>query len=630
MNKPVRLLLSVLLLPALAAAQIHFSSTLSGSEGGSGSGSFSLNDDFTELKYVIAYQGLTGPLSVGGHFHVAPAGQDGPVVRTIAAAGNPASGILRGTWTISDTQPLTQALVESLLTGKIYVNLHTESNPGGEIRGQLALETALLFTADLNGSQEPNPVQTNGGGTGAFVLSTDFSEMKYSIVYRGLSGTLSAGGHFHTGAPGTNGSVVKNIASAGGDTSDALKDSWRVDDSSQPLSPALVDSLLAGRVYVNFHTAANPGGEIRGQLRLRGGIGFVSWLEGSKEPGGVTTDGKGVGYVVLQSDRTALEYAFTYIDLSGQLSAGGHFHTGSAGTSGPVVKGIAGGGGAASATLAGTWRSDDPTQPLTSALAESLLAGRVYVNFHTSSNPGGEIRDQVGLETGVGFTVELDGSQEPNQVMTSGLGAGSLALNGERQDLRYTITYFGLSGTLSAGGHFHTGARGADGAVVRSIAGSGDPAAATVVGDWSASTPAQPLTEALVESVLAGRVYVNFHTSANPGGEIRGQVEFGADVLASVREVPGDVPAAFALDQNYPNPFNPSTVIRFLLAEQTRARLSVFNLLGQEVAVLVDEVRGAGTHEATFSGDRIASGVYLYRLSTGAGDTQTRRMVLVR
>jgi hypothetical protein len=254
----------------------------------------------------------------------------------------------------------------------------------------------------------------------------------------------------------------------------------------------------------------------------------------------------------------------------------------------------------------------------------------VYVNFHTSSNPGGEIRDQVGLETGVGFTVELDGSQEPNQVMTSGLGAGSLALNGERQDLRYTITYFGLSGTLSAGGHFHTGARGADGAVVRSIAGSGDPAAATVVGDWSASTPAQPLTEALVESVLAGRVYVNFHTSANPGGEIRGQVEFGADVLASVREVPGDVPAAFALDQNYPNPFNPSTVIRFLLAEQTRVRLSVFNLLGQEVAVLVDEVRGAGTHEATFSGDRIASGVYLYRLSTGAGDTQTRRMVLVR
>jgi hypothetical protein len=91
----------------------------------------------------------------------------------------------------------------------------------------------------------------------------------------------------------------------------------------------------------------------------------------------------------------------------------------------------------------------------------------------------------------------------------------------------------------------------------------------------------------------------------------------------------GDLPGTFALLQNYPNPFNPETRIDFTLAERGHTTLTVFDLLGREVAVLVDEVMGAGSHQARWNAGQAASGVYLYRLTSG-GATQTRRMVVLR
>jgi hypothetical protein len=97
------------------------------------------------------------------------------------------------------------------------------------------------------------------------------------------------------------------------------------------------------------------------------------------------------------------------------------------------------------------------------------------------------------------------------------------------------------------------------------------------------------------------------------------------------------VPAVYALDQNYPNPFNPSTFIRFELPEASRVRLSVYNVLGEEVAVLVNEQRAAGVFEQRFDAAGLASGVYFYRLeaqSTTGGQprnfVQVRKMTLVR
>ncbi len=92
-------------------------------------------------------------------------------------------------------------------------------------------------------------------------------------------------------------------------------------------------------------------------------------------------------------------------------------------------------------------------------------------------------------------------------------------------------------------------------------------------------------------------------------------------------------PASITLNQNYPNPFNPSTVIGFTVGTQNLAsvqtRLSVYDLLGREVAVLVDGVMPAGEHRVSFDASGLSSGVYLYRLQSGSM-VETRRMTLVK
>ncbi len=108
-----------------------------------------------------------------------------------------------------------------------------------------------------------------------------------------------------------------------------------------------------------------------------------------------------------------------------------------------------------------------------------------------------------------------------------------------------------------------------------------------------------------------------------------------ADImLCGVKDILSDVgpgvsaPNGFALGQNYPNPFNPSTTIKYELPKASVVRLSVYDLLGREVSVLVDERRDAGVHQVQFDASGLASGVYLYRLQ--AGDfVQTRRLVLI-
>jgi hypothetical protein len=81
--------------------------------------------------------------------------------------------------------------------------------------------------------------------------------------------------------------------------------------------------------------------------------------------------------------------------------------------------------------------------------------------------------------------------------------------------------------------------------------------------------------------------------------------------------------------QNYPNPFNPSTTIKYELPKSAEVRLSVFDLLGREVSVLVNERKDAGVHEIKFDGSNLASGVYFYRLK--AGDfTQSKRLLLLK
>ena len=98
---------------------------------------------------------------------------------------------------------------------------------------------------------------------------------------------------------------------------------------------------------------------------------------------------------------------------------------------------------------------------------------------------------------------------------------------------------------------------------------------------------------------------------------------------SGIRDMGGLIPPTFALDQNFPNPFNPSTAIRFEVPVATHVRLVAYDLLGREVAVLVDEKKAPGNYGIRFDASGLASGVYVYRL-VGGDFVQTRKMTLVR
>jgi len=91
-----------------------------------------------------------------------------------------------------------------------------------------------------------------------------------------------------------------------------------------------------------------------------------------------------------------------------------------------------------------------------------------------------------------------------------------------------------------------------------------------------------------------------------------------------------DRPRGFSLRQNYPNPFNPITEIAFTVPKNEHIKLSVYNLKGEEICVLLNEVKKPGDYKVIFDGSSLSSGVYLYRLETKSGFSLTRKMVLIK
>ncbi|NCS90373.1 MAG: T9SS type A sorting domain-containing protein [Ignavibacteria bacterium] len=89
------------------------------------------------------------------------------------------------------------------------------------------------------------------------------------------------------------------------------------------------------------------------------------------------------------------------------------------------------------------------------------------------------------------------------------------------------------------------------------------------------------------------------------------------------------MPEGFVLHQNYPNPFNPSTVISWQLAVGSHAALKVFDVLGNEVAELVNNWLEAGTYKVTFNASSLSSGIYFYKLRAG-DNSLMKKLILIR
>ena len=101
------------------------------------------------------------------------------------------------------------------------------------------------------------------------------------------------------------------------------------------------------------------------------------------------------------------------------------------------------------------------------------------------------------------------------------------------------------------------------------------------------------------------------------------------DVLTGFPGTDSDIPQRFALMQNFPNPFNPLTTIRYELPRESKVVLKIYNVIGQEVATLVNDVQRAGRYGVNFTSEGLASGVYFYRLQ--ANDfVETKKLLLLK
>ncbi len=109
---------------------------------------------------------------------------------------------------------------------------------------------------------------------------------------------------------------------------------------------------------------------------------------------------------------------------------------------------------------------------------------------------------------------------------------------------------------------------------------------------------------------------------------IMGTINISAFNNEHIADLKGN-PDRFILNQNYPNPFNPSTILSYSLKSDERVKLTVYNLVGQSVEVLVDEYQTAGDYYYTFDATNLPAGIYLYKLQVGEYSS-VKRMTLVK
>jgi hypothetical protein len=599
MRKYIFLLVFYLILSNPTFSQIMFTASMDGAQetpptmtNATGTAWLVLSTDFKSISYSVTYARLSAPFTQG-HFHVAAVGIPGNVVFPLDFIGNTA----KGTWS-----NFSDSILAKLFEGQLYVNVHSSNNPGGEIRGQFKAADGVGFTSSIDGSQENPPVATSGSGTGFAIIEHNAKQIHYQFTIAGLTSALTMS-HFHLSPVSVNGNVVEPI-NFGGDSTVAA-------DWAAP-ADSILTAFLNGNIYFNVHSSNFPGGEMRGQMMHQGEIMLTAKLTGDQEVPPVITTAKGTGFVVIKNDNKSVFYRETYANLSSPFKFG-HIHVDSAGANGPVVIPFNFIGNSAQGTAAA----------LPDSLILSFLKGNTYMNVHSNNNPAGEIRGQLNTVTGIGFTGIIDGSQETPPLTVPGNGTGYFVWDDIKNELDFQVTIAGLTSTYEAS-HFHDGAPRVPGSVVHQFSLGTD---STVAAAWTG------MADSNVIELAQGNLYTNYHTANNGGGEIRGQVLFSNVYSGNVTAINDRivaVPSKFNLLQNYPNPFNPSTIISFTLSERSRITLKVYDVLGRIVDVLTDGFKEAGNYKVNFNGRNLASGMYIYSLSSDKGDLVSRKMMLIK
>ncbi len=120
-------------------------------------------------------------------------------------------------------------------------------------------------------------------------------------------------------------------------------------------------------------------------------------------------------------------------------------------------------------------------------------------------------------------------------------------------------------------------------------------------------------------------MYNGYSITAHPG---QTNVNFNF-TLTDVEGQPSSIPDKYSLSQNYPNPFNPVTAIKYSIPNEGFVSLKIYNVLGSEVATLVNEFKNAGSYNVSFNAENLSSGVYYYKLKSGTF-VETKKMILLK
>lgn len=259
------------------------------------------------------------------------------------------------------------------------------------------------------------------------------------------------------------------------------------------LSAAVLIALSFTLMYCNDHRTFAPGATVR----------LVSTLSGSAErPTPVPSAATGSFVGVVDRATRVLSYTVTY---SGLNPVAGHLHRiNAANGNGPVEIPFP----SLASPIIGT------TTLATNTRVDSLINGFYYANLHTAAYPGGEIRGNVRVDGQIRLTAAMTGAAErPNPVPSAATGAFVGVVDPATRVLSYTVTYSGLS---PVAGHLHRiNAANGNGPVEIPFPSLASP----IIGTTTLATAGR------VDSLLNGFYYSNLHTTAFPGGEIRGDIK---------------------------------------------------------------------------------------------------------
>jgi hypothetical protein len=230
---------------------------------------------------------------------------------------------------------------------------------------------------------------------------------------------------------------------------------------------------------------------------------LTAMLSGDQETTPTVTGALGSGTLTLLSPSRALSGS---VRLDGVTATMAHIHTGEVGVDGAVIVPLA-----ETPAGSGEWAVPAGTQ-LTEAQAASFAAGGLYFNAHNTANPAGEIRGQIGRQV---FAAQLSASQEVPTNGSTATGNGLVSFDPVTKRFSARLTLGGVTATMA---HIHTGAIGVNGPVLFTLSQT-----AAGSGIWVSSADTL-LTDAQIAALAAGGLYFNAHSTAFPGGEIRGQI----------------------------------------------------------------------------------------------------------